>query len=53
MTTYLETGSTTTPSRFRGKRMSKRNERYFDDTEDQETPVTVHVSFIGFQTFYA
>ena len=42
MTTYLETGSTQTPSRGRGKRTSKRTERYLDisDEDHDETPVS-------------
>jgi hypothetical protein len=38
MTTYLNTGTTQTPSRGRGQRKGKRNERYLD-TEDEEEKV--------------
>ena len=38
MTTYLNTGTAQTPSRGRGQRKGKRNERYFD-TEDEEEKV--------------
>ena len=43
MTTYLDTGSTQTPLRGRGRRETKSNDRYHDTDEDDELPV-VNVS---------
>ena len=45
MTTYLHTGTASTPVRGRGKRTTKRNDRYLDSTDD-ETPVMVSVDDI-------
>jgi hypothetical protein len=50
MITFMETGSTTTPSRGRGKGTSKKNERYHSDVEDEEQ-VIAQVCFNDFLTF--
>ena len=51
MATYLNTGSTQTPVRGRGKRTSKRNERYLENIDDNETPVSVNYNDISHISF--